>query len=170
MSIQSWFLTWPIGCLKLQVILSQKATNYRALLRKMITKDKGLRSEYTDLDVLCRMTIQSWFLTWWAQRVQHTATHCNTLQHTATHCNTPQHTATHCNTLQHTAIFASHLHTLCTPSGRWLYQEGHPPRLVAVCCSALQCVAVCCRVCMWHDSTFDITRRAAFWECANSRV
>ena len=34
-------------------------------------------------------------------RVQHTATHCNTLQHTATHCNTLEHTATHCNTLQH---------------------------------------------------------------------
>jgi len=37
-------------------------------------------------------------------RLQHTATHCNTLQHTATHCNTLQHTATHCNTLQYTAI------------------------------------------------------------------
>jgi len=55
-------------------------------------------------------------------RVEHTATHCNTLQHTAAHCNTLQHTATHvfqlhlqpflcgicaesrkhCNTLQHT--------------------------------------------------------------------
>ena len=36
-------------------------------------------------------------------KLQHTATHCNTLQHTATHCNTLQHTATHCTTLQHTA-------------------------------------------------------------------
>ena len=51
-------------------------------------------------------------------RLQHTATHCNTLQHTrygllwrlqhtATHCNTLQHTATHCNTLQH--IWISHV-------------------------------------------------------------
>jgi len=72
-------------------------------------------------------------------KLQHTATHCNTLQHTATHyhthgntrkhtathcktqtwlptsttqcniCNTLQHTATHCNTLQHTA---AHCNTL----------------------------------------------------------
>jgi len=31
-------------------------------------------------------------------RLQHTATHYNTLRH----CNIPQHTATHCNTLQYT--------------------------------------------------------------------
>jgi len=71
-------------------------------------------------------------------KLQHSATHCNTLQHTATHCNTtatkanfyvkyyaskslgntikaathrstPQHTATHRNTLQHTA---THCNTL----------------------------------------------------------
>jgi len=42
-------------------------------------------------------------------RVNHTATHCNTLQLTATHL---QHTATHCNTLQHTAITATHCNTL----------------------------------------------------------
>ena len=39
------------------------------------------------------------------QKLQHTATHCNTLQHTATHCNALQH-ATHCNTLQHTTTTA----------------------------------------------------------------
>jgi len=43
------------------------------------------------------------------EKVQHTATHCNTLQHTATHCNKLQHTATHCNTLQYTS-------RLCLPS------------------------------------------------------
>jgi len=32
-------------------------------------------------------------------RLQHTATHCNTLQHTATHCNALQHTATYCNNI-----------------------------------------------------------------------
>jgi len=62
-------------------------------------------------------------------RLQHTATHCNTLQHTATHCNTHtsqrrnytathirlQHTATHCNTLQHTARYCNTLqHTYVT--------------------------------------------------------
>jgi len=31
----------PIGCLKLQVILRERATNYRALLRKMANKDKA---------------------------------------------------------------------------------------------------------------------------------
>jgi len=31
----------PIGCLKLQVILRKRATNYRALLQKMTTKDKA---------------------------------------------------------------------------------------------------------------------------------
>jgi len=31
----------PIGCLKLQVILHKRATNYRALLRKMTCKDKA---------------------------------------------------------------------------------------------------------------------------------
>jgi len=30
----------PIGCLKLQVIFCKRATNYRALLRKMIYEDK----------------------------------------------------------------------------------------------------------------------------------
>ena len=31
----------PIGCLKLQVIFRKRATNYRALLRKMTCKDKA---------------------------------------------------------------------------------------------------------------------------------
>ena len=31
----------PLGCLKLKVIFRQKATNYRALLRKMTHKDKA---------------------------------------------------------------------------------------------------------------------------------
>ena len=31
----------PIGCLKLQVIFRKRATNYRALLRKITYKDKA---------------------------------------------------------------------------------------------------------------------------------
>ena len=31
----------PIGCLELQVIFRKRATNYRALLRKMTCKDKA---------------------------------------------------------------------------------------------------------------------------------
>jgi hypothetical protein len=38
-----WSIGWrrPIGCLKLQVIFRKRATNYRALLRKMTCKDKA---------------------------------------------------------------------------------------------------------------------------------
>jgi len=53
--------------------------------------------------------------------LQHTATRCNILQHTATHCNALQHTATHCNT----------------------HMPAHGS-VAYVCCSVLQCVAVCC--------------------------
>ena len=36
-------------------------------------------------------------------KINHTATHCNTLEDTARHYNTLQHTSRHCKTLQHTA-------------------------------------------------------------------
>jgi len=88
--------------------------------------------------------------------LQHTATHCNTLQHTATHCNTLQHTATHCNTLQHTA---THLHEWEADEEKKIEtrevaderSQHHPPwrvlrQIDPVCCSVLQCVAVCCSV------------------------
>jgi len=41
--IQCMIAKWPrpIGCLKLQVIFRKRANNYRALLRKMICKDKA---------------------------------------------------------------------------------------------------------------------------------
>ena len=39
LKIQGW--RRPIGCLKLQVIFRKRATNYRALLRKMTYKDKA---------------------------------------------------------------------------------------------------------------------------------
>jgi len=42
-------------------------------------------------------------LLWIKDRLQHAATHCNTLQRTATHSYTLQHTASHCDTLRHTA-------------------------------------------------------------------
>jgi len=67
--------------------------------------------------------------------LQHAGVYYNTLQHTATHCNTLQHTATHCNTLQHTAYFGIFWHGV-TPSMRDM--------TYSVCCSVLQCVAVCC--------------------------
>jgi len=96
--------------------------------------------------------------------LQHTATHCNPLEHTATHCNTLQHTATHCNSLQHTAKALLHREVLlCTMCYNTLYiyvsiciftvsqyvavtyvYKYVYRHCVAVRCSALQCVAVCC--------------------------
>jgi len=106
----------PIECLKLQVILRKRATNYRALLREMTHKDKAsygsspLCSQYPMVRSLPQHT-----------GLQHTATHRNTLQHTSplacvdslmlgcgrSISNTLQHTATHYNTLQHTATQCS---------------------------------------------------------------
>ena len=67
--------------------------------------------------------------------------HCNTLQRTATHCNTLQHTATHCNTPHQCTFQKSRLKS---PVGSLPFL----PRIgvktyVTVCCSVLQCVAVC---------------------------
>jgi len=71
-------------------------------------------------------------------KLQHTATHCNTLQHTATYCNTLQHTATHCNTLPHT----------------WQYTETH--------CNTLQHVDMSVHICdavqhVQHSATLQHT-------------
>jgi len=72
-------------------------------------------------------------------KLQHTATHCNTLQHTVTHGNTRQHTATHGNTLQHTATHCSNLqqpaapHVDLTPSSqieRWSNLAASPRRYI----------------------------------------
>jgi len=81
---------------------------------------------------------------------QHTATHCNTLQHTATHGNTRQHSATHCNTLQHTAtLFERFLSQIAGATNIYSLYLSYPHLLVSVsvCCSVLQCVAVCTVCC-----------------------
>ena len=49
----------PIGCLKLQVIFRKRATNYRALLRKMTYKDKGSYRSSPP----CKWTVEMDFLT-----------------------------------------------------------------------------------------------------------
>ena len=72
--------------------------------------------------------------------LQHTATHCNTLQPTATHCNPLHHTAPHCNTLQHT-ISATTLNLF--HSRNFFVVSTVCCSVFAVCCSVLQCVAVC---------------------------
>ena len=63
------------GCLKLQVIFRERATNYRALWRKVTYEDKAS----------CDSTPPC------STRLQHTTYYCNTLHTTATHykyCNT----------------------------------------------------------------------------------
>ena len=77
--------------------------------------------------------------------VQHTTTQCNTLQHAATH--TATHTATRCNTLHH-----EYEYSLFDECAFWHREHINPStcgvlQCIAVCCSALQCVAVCLKVC-----------------------
>jgi len=95
-------------------------------------------------------------------KLQHTATNCNKLQQcvavccfvvtlrasgwhdiechcNTTHCNTLQHTATHCNTLQHRCFPWKHLCDMTSHVATTKHTD-------AVCCSVLQCVAVCCNV------------------------
>ena len=73
-------------------------------------------------------------------QLQHTATRCNTLQHTATQSNwcQLQHTSTRCNTLQHAA-------TRCNTVELAMLKNQLCSH-VALSCSLLQCVAVCCSV------------------------
>jgi len=86
-----------------------------------------------------------------------------TLQHTATHCNTLQHTATHCNTLQHRHLSyfgdtKSFLKKIASFSDEVELDVLTAHRIdeivahgvcVAVWCSVLQCVAVCCSGITW---------------------
>jgi len=114
-----------VGCLELLVIFGKRATNYRALLRKMTYKIRhsmtlchpvsykdsinGLFGRILRSSTHCNTT--SWKTTH-CNALQYTATHCNKLpntithrieQHTATHCNLLQHAATRCHILKHTA-------------------------------------------------------------------
>ena len=112
----------PIGCLKLQVNFRRRATNYKALLRKMTSKDKAsyassapCKRESGDhwcvaacCSVLqciagCCGVMQGVILLcvmWKRESGDHSASSQDNAQITATHCNTLQHTATHCcNTL-----------------------------------------------------------------------
>ena len=90
--------------------------------------------------------------------LQHTVINCNTLRHTATQCNTlQQHTVTHCNTPQHRFVTPHctfvHRNTaacacMCKNPSKFIqsHLRCYCLKYVAVCCSALQCVALC--VCM----------------------
>ena len=79
--------------------------------------------------------------------------HLDTLQHTATHCNILQHTATHYNALQHAATNLQVRKVLTFQSVLAIVPHEERETVVTilfktrqVCCSVLQCVAVCCRV------------------------
>jgi len=75
-------------------------------------------------------------------------THWNTLHHTATCCNMLQRAATSCNTLQHTAAHSSVSLHITYGSVMWFGWLGMEEwgLYVAVCCSMLQCTAVCFRM------------------------
>ena len=86
-----------------------------------------------------------------------TLRHCNTVQQTAIHPHTLQplqRTARQCNTRQHTTtpqgvvpvLIASLLSGLAGGLSQVALQRSRRNRYVAVCCSMLQCVAVCCNV------------------------
>jgi hypothetical protein len=68
--------------------------------------------------------------------------HCR-LQHTATHYNTLQHTATHCNTALYCLILV-----LKYSAVQRMGQHNAVLQCIAVCCIVLQCIAVhhslCC--------------------------
>jgi len=85
--------------------------------------------------------------------LQHSATHCNALHRTAPHCATLHRTAPHCTALHRTAPHCTALHRTAThckllalscclsvPSSA--RQGALVLPCVAVCCSALQCVAL----------------------------
>ena len=55
--------------------------------------------------ILKRQSVAKFTLYMTIDKLQNTATYCNTVQYTATYCNTLQHTATHCNT--HTATHSA---------------------------------------------------------------
>ena len=128
--------------IKLQVYFGKRATNYRALLRKMSYEGKASCASSppckAEVSVACRRLL------------------CAMLQ-----CNTLQHTATHCNTLQH----AHFIHMwdkrherrmpLVTRMNEWCHCVAvRKNEWVAVCCIEGQSVAACC-----SDESINAPRR-----------
>ena len=121
-----------IGCLKLQVIFRKRATNYRALWRKITCKDKASSESTPPCSIIWGAASKWATQTADCNILRHTPTHCSapnntgvstapdsllaTLQHAATRCNTLQHVATRCSKLQHTA---SHCITLQRTAKHW---------------------------------------------------
>ena len=77
----------PIGCLKLQVIFRKRATNYKALLRKMTYKHKA---SYGSSPPCTTFSIYILFIKYLAKMGSH-HTHTHTHTHTHIHTNTYTH-------------------------------------------------------------------------------
>ena len=94
----------PIGCLKLHVISRKRATNYRALLRKMTCKDKASHGPSPPCNSSTLMC---------ARALSHAHTHVPHM-HTHAHTHIPHmHTHAHTHSLSHPP---THLRT-------------HPPKI-----------------------------------------
>jgi len=78
-----------IGCLKLQVIFRKRATNYRALLRKMTYKDKASYDSTPPCTLYSSLQFND--------SCFHIATQCHTLPHATTHCHTKFRLPLHSN-------------------------------------------------------------------------
>ena len=119
----------PIGCQKVQVIFRKRATNCRALLRKMTSEDKAsYRSSHPTVILHSDLKHLKYL-----QMLQRVAVCCSVLQCVAVCCSVLHYVAVCCSVLPlHSEL--QHLKYL------------QVLQCVAVCCSVLQCVAVCCSV------------------------
>jgi len=99
-----------IGCLKLQLIFRKRAINYRALVQKMICKDKASYGSSSPCTSAPAPRLQS--DTQYAQILSLSLSLSHT--HTHTHIHPPTHTHTHSHTFTHThslSIAHTHRHT-----------------------------------------------------------
>jgi len=132
MSIRVHGTEWrrPIGSLKSQVIFRKRATNYRALLRKMTYKDNASYDStplFITWDVLQCVAI--YCSVWRCGLEISVLLSCSNTSYLSADRNTLQHIATHCNTLQYIPRNTSYL------------SADHP-----VCASASCAIAACAPV------------------------
>ena len=103
--------------------------------------------------------------------LQRTATHCNALQHTATYCNTLHYTATHCDTLQHMMVHPTkavlYVVCACNTSIRRVVRASEAHQ-ICMCCSVLQCVAMCCTVLWMHKRHGEYTHDT--WSLSDAHI
>jgi len=119
-----------LGYLKLLVSVRKRDIHYRALLRKVIYKDKAPSASstpcircvyvyvYHHLNVYCYVHLHLYLHLFLSPGISCVCKCLIILQYSATLCCTLQHTATHYNTLQHTAsvLLYRSLSQLCVHS------------------------------------------------------